>query len=408
MNFLDMLNKKNDEEDQKYEFEKPEFEPVSVTDDFTSSIDAPEMLEETPPRDPLAEGASDLSPFYAKTNQNSQEESDTDEGRKTQVNNLETLYKEYMANIGSRQQRIKDAKEADRRKRLIQNLSNAFSKIGTGLASGYANVKIDPIDLGPANEEDRARAEQKGQLEDLLTQYKIQKAMTPEKMSKLEEAKLAKEKALTAKYGLEAKALGKKEEPKNETEFQKKREKNIADRYAELESQVPEKEASIKEAEFLLDKIEKDELDTGFFQETLGKAGSIIQTQESSYKERLDALAEQAARAKLKSMGETRPTDADVQGMKDSLFNVNQTEKTNITKLRQFIDQQKAGLDEYQQMKKSLQTKKGLEDFIIRQKIDVKQNNRVKVNIPGRGSGTIDSDKLEDFLKAYPDAEVME
>lgn len=214
MNFLDMLNKKNEEE-QEYQFEKPEFEPVSVADDFTSNINAPEMLEETPPRDPLAEGASDLSPFYTNTNQSSQEKDVKDEIGKNKNNNLQALYDEYMANVGSRQQQIKDAAEADKRKRLIQNLSDAFSKIGTGLASGYANVKLDPIDLGPANEEERTRAEQKGQLEDLLTQYKLKKAMTPEQMSRLEEAQLAKEQALAAKYEAEKKRM---EAPQSEME----------------------------------------------------------------------------------------------------------------------------------------------------------------------------------------------
>lgn len=386
MNFLDMLNKKNDEE-QEYQFEKPEFEPVSVADNFISSIDAPEMLEKTPPRDPLAEGASDLSPFYANTTQDSEEDDNTDKGGKQQDNNLETLYKDYMANIGSRQQRIKDAAEADRRKRLIQNLSNAFSKIGTGLASGYANVKLDPIDLGPANEEARARAEQKGQLEDLLTQYKLKKAMTPEQMSRLDEAKLAKEQALAAKYKAEKERmeapqsemekiqlqtaqerLKQLREPKEETKITKlkeERQKNIADRYDTLQEQVPNSLASINEADFLIKEIERGNLSTGPFEETMGRVGSFFGTKESALKERLDALAEKAARAQLKANGETRPTDADVEGMKRAMFNLGNTEETNIEKLKQFIKQQKSTINEYTQMRNALKTGEGLENFLL-------------------------------------------
>lgn len=321
MNFLDMLNKKNEEE-QEYQFEKPEFEPVSVADDFISSIDAPNMLEETPPRDPLAEGASDLSPFYANTTQDSEEDDNTDKGGEQQGNNLETLYKDYMASIGSRQQRIKDAAEADRRKRLIQNLSNAFSKIGTGLASGYANVKLDPIDLGPANEEARARAEQKGQLEDLLTQYKLKKAMTPEQMSKLDEAKLAKEQALAAKYKTEKERMEApqsemekiklqtaqeqlkqlREKPKKEEKkdlIQTKMEKSQAENY--IEAQEKAREAAAQD--FNLDEAIQAQLD--FTKNTIfgtgGLYGTIPFTNITPMKS-LDRRAEQLD-AKYKQLG---------------------------------------------------------------------------------------------------------
>lgn len=359
MNLLDMLNKKN-EEDEKYEFEKPEFEPVSVADNFISNIDAPEMLEETPPRDPLAEGASDLSPFYANTTQDSEEDDNMDKGGEQQGNNLETLYKEYMANIGSRQQQIKDAAEADRRKRLIQNLSNAFSKIGTGLASGYANVKINPIDLGPADEEAKARAAQKGQLEDLLTQYKIKKAMTPEQMSKLDQAKLAKEKALAAKYKAEKERmeapqsemekvqlqtaqeeLKQLREPKKEKEkkdiLQSKMKEALVDDYIKIQEKAKEATAQ----DFNLDEAIQAQLD--FTKNTIFGTGGLYATipftNTSPMKsldrraEQLDAKYKQLSLDKLKTfsgMSKTLDSDSERLAFEQTNPNIKNEDATNL------------------------------------------------------------------------------
>lgn len=273
---------------------------------------------------------------------------------------IEDILQDYRSSKKDMQKQIAEAAERDKKTQFLNNLSKAMSQLNTGLASGYANLKFEPIDLGPANEEAKVRAAQQQKLSDMLTEFKLQKELTttPTEMDKI--------KLETAKETL--KKLKEDRPPKEKvTKFQEEKEKNIANRYAELESQVPEKLSSINEAEFLLDKIERNELDTGFGQETLGTIGSVFQTKESSYKERLDALAEKAARAQLKAMGEIRPTDADVEGMKKALFNVSNTEETNISKLRQFIDQQKAGLNEYQQMKESLQTGKGLEKFISKE-----------------------------------------
>lgn len=75
-------------------------------------------------------------------------------------------------------------------------------------------------------------------------------------------------------------------------------------------------------------------------------------TDQGRFDEMLDAFAEEAARAKLKAAGETRPTDADVEGMKRSLFGIGKDEKTNIALLESFIEEQSANDDEFSELQR--------------------------------------------------------
>lgn len=106
------------------------------------------------------------------------------------LSNFESLLQEYRANREGRSKAIEAAAEQDRRTRLLNNLSKAMAQLNTGLASGYANIKVDPIDLGPADAEARARAAQQGKLGELMTEYKLQKAMEPKKVSEKEKIEL--------------------------------------------------------------------------------------------------------------------------------------------------------------------------------------------------------------------------
>ena len=53
-----------------------------------------------------------------------------------------------------------------------------------------------------------------------------------------------------------------------------------------------------------------------------------------------NAFSEVAARQQLKASGETRPTDADVQGMKQAMFGIGRDEKVNVQLLEDFIADQ--------------------------------------------------------------------
>ena len=71
-------------------------------------------------------------------------------------------------------------------------------------------------------------------------------------------------------------------------------------------------------------------------------------TEQSQLDEQLDSMSEQAARAKLKSLGEIRPTDADVKGMKESLFGIGRSEETNIVLLEQYVKELEQSEAQYQ------------------------------------------------------------
>ena len=150
------------------------------------------------------------------------------------------------------------------------------------------------------------------------------------------------------------------------TKLQEEREKDIANRFTTLEEQIPNRMANIEEAQFLIKELEADRLSTGPGSELAGNIGSFFDTEESTLKQKLDSLAEKAARAQLKANGEVRPTDADVEGMKRAMFNLGNTEKANVDKLKSFIKQQESGLDEYNQMKSKVDKGEGLEDFKLK------------------------------------------
>ena len=63
-------------------------------------------------------------------------------------------------------------------------------------------------------------------------------------------------------------------------------------------------------------------------------------TDQGAFDEELDAFAELAARSRLKAMGEVRPTDADVKGVKESLFGRWKGEGVNVNLLTEYMQEQ--------------------------------------------------------------------
>lgn len=70
-------------------------------------------------------------------------------------------------------------------------------------------------------------------------------------------------------------------------------------------------------------------------------------TDQAAFNQELDAFAEQAARAALKAVGEIKPTDADVVGMKDALFGVGKGEQVNKNLLRSYLSEQIGSENQY-------------------------------------------------------------
>ena len=339
----------------------------------------------------------------------------------------EKLLEEFREYRKKSKEDIEKARQRQAEADLYKGMSNAFSKIGTGLASGYANVKIEPTQFKEQDFEKQARLDRKTKLENMLKEYEIlskgeltpyqqeqinlakqrlemSKEMTPyqQVQADIERKKLEMLKDLSPKdrkkLELEERALDLKEREltgkkrKKVSKLEEQRQKNIANRYAELEPQIKESMENIREAKELRELIKDDpndlfnfqkpDLDTGPFEETLGDIGSFFGTEESALKQRLDALNTKAARSRLKALGETRPTDADVEQMKKAMFNISNTEEANLQKLSEYIRTQEALIDEYEQMKEHLKKGEGLENFVLDPNSQSKESVEKESNSP--------------------------
>jgi len=91
----------------------------------------------------------------------------------------------------------------------------------------------------------------------------------------------------------------------------------------------------------------REALQTGLRGSGVGRQAALfapigVWTDQGSFDEIFNSFAEVAARERLKASGETRPTDADVQGMKNAMFGVGRSEQANIQLLNDFIEEQQA------------------------------------------------------------------
>ena len=73
-------------------------------------------------------------------------------------------------------------------------------------------------------------------------------------------------------------------------------------------------------------------------------------TSQGEFDEEFNAFAEVAARQQLKASGETRPTDADVKGMKEAMFGLGRDEDVNVQLLGDFINDQLSQTQELDQL----------------------------------------------------------
>lgn len=285
--------------------------------------------------------------------------------------------------------KIQERRKQDSQRELLANAVKALGTIGQAEVQRKAKTNAGIQKFQPVQDIDTT-SDLKEKRKMLLDSIKMKMdQVNADRISPLQQAQLdlsrdkltqdreMKEAALEAKKQA-ADKKAEKTSAKKVTEFQKKRQKNTADRFSELESSIPNRNAQIEEAKTLINLIQGGDLSTGPGSKLAGSIGSFFGTEESSYKERLDSLAEKAARAQLKANGETRPTDADVEGMKRAMFNLGNTEETNIKKLQDFIKAQQSGISEYGKMKEVMDDKQGLEDFILNRDGEDPQVNEVK------------------------------
>lgn len=122
----------------------------------------------------------------------------------------------------------------------------------------------------------------------------------------------------------------------------------MATRHDVLSSGKQQRFENYSQALRLREKVAQKELPTGQY------TGLIYKVLPQADQESLDALAEMAARARLKANGETRPTDADVLGMKRALFGSGRTDEFTVESLDRLLREIEAQEQEQQVLDASI------------------------------------------------------
>lgn len=107
--------------------------------------------------------------------------------------------------------------------------------------------------------------------------------------------------------------------------------------------------SSIKKATKFKLALEKGEATSGASRKGASFIPGVF-TSQGQFDEEFNAFSEVAARQQLKASGETRPTDADVQGMKQAMFGIGRDRDVNIQLLSDFITDQNAQNNELDQL----------------------------------------------------------
>jgi hypothetical protein len=202
-----------------------------------------------------------------------------------------------------------------------------MAQLNTGLASGYANIKVDPIDLGPADAEAKVRAAQQGKLGELLTEYKLQKTMGPEtesaaeklKREKMEADRDYKKEQISKIRGEGIYAKKEEKEDKKPTIFEKKLEEKAAEDYIKVQQVA---EDSVKQNAQLEDALQSQ---LKFSKDTVFGTGLLYSdlpfTDKSPFRglnreaEQLDAKYKQLGLDKMVKMfsGMSKAVDSDAE-----------------------------------------------------------------------------------------------
>lgn len=423
--FLDLLKKQQEEDN--YVTAIPEVEDNILQEDYPTL----DTLPDIGPKDPLEEirkeaVASSVPELSAqkdllasndatkavedvaaslelpKTDEDVESDESTDK-----VQDFKTLLEEYRANREGRAKAIEAVAEQDRKQRLLQNLSKAFAQIGTGLSSGYANIKVDPIDLGPADAEAKARAAQKERLSELLTQLRLQKEIEPKKVSEMEKIQLetAKERLKQLKEKPKIKEEIKKEKPL--TKGQEALDRAFAKEYSDYVAAggYASVQKNLQDLNKVVERLEKDDKVTGTLREKIFPSDyvrSLVNEEAQDLKDTVERVIQQSLRQTLGAQF----TEKEATRLIERSYNPRLSDEKNIERLKQTIKEIQNMAEAKQKAADYFEEKGTLTGY--KGKVDIKKAPKIKVNIPGKGQGTIDSDKLEDFLKAYPNAKVME
>ena len=281
----------------------------------------------------------------------------------TPIDPQDQLLQEYKKLMKQSQEDMNSARERDDNSKYMDRMLQAGAMANKALASqGGYNVDVaKPISV-ESDFAKRVKDDAASRLKSLVEQSKLAKSDVKQ-LNDLDKAKIDTEKAKAKLYDKKSSA----EDKVAKSNFQAEREKLTAKRYEEIKNQIPSVKSQIKEAQELVSKLKKDDF-TGVGAKTWSNVEALGWNKgRAALKQKLDSLSEKSARAALKAAGDTRPTDADVEGAKKATFNLSDQPTENINRLNDFIKQQESILNEYKQMDQTLKSGSGLEDFIMKE-----------------------------------------
>jgi len=120
-------------------------------------------------------------------------------------------------------------------------------------------------------------------------------------------------------------------------------------RLGALSSTATGRNSAIKKATKFKLALENGEVSSGAGRKAASFVPGVF-TSQGQFDEEFNAFAEVAARQQLKASGETRPTDADVQGMKQAMFGLGRDESVNVQLLTDFIKDNQSQTQELDQL----------------------------------------------------------
>lgn len=197
-----------------------------------------------------------------------------------------------------------------------------------GIESG-AQQQVDPIEQEKLviRREELAEKQRSAEEKAAISREKLVFNRT----SKQNEAEF-KRRELTEKFRIAELSGDKKLESQARQETQKINIKRIA----ELSQAALQRGEAVKKAQQFRRALSTGEATSGTTR-TFASFIPGVFTDQAAFDQKFNAFAEVAARQALKSAGELRPTDADVEGMKRAMFGVGRDEAVNIQLLDEFI-----------------------------------------------------------------------
>lgn len=170
-------------------------------------------------------------------------------------------------------------------------------------------------------------------------------------------------------------------------------------RLGELSGTSSGRNSAVKKATKFKVALESGNVHSGAGRKGLSFVPGVF-TSQGQFDEEFNAFSEVAARQTLKASGETRPTDADVQGMKQAMFGIGRDESVNIQLLTDFLADQHSQTNELDQLINA--TSDGnLSEFTFTPKGAINKDNPATFKSGALGRDISEQD-ITDTLQANP------